>query len=401
MRAARDWPGLPLLFGGALATYAAGLPFGLERTVAGASVAAGGQLNGGVPLASLLMRAIGYLPVGDLATRANLASAIAGAAAVALLGRLACELLRLLPAPEPSRQPSDDVEPIAAVGAAGVGALVLGSFRAATGAGAAAVTVALAAAAWVYLLRLLRTPDDARTGTRLALLAGLCAGVEPAAAPLVWIPAALLWFRALRRGARWPLVAPLLFVAGLSVVLFAVAASDAPSSVGELVRRLWPAAAPSAARVAPTLELGEELGVLGLLLAVVGALVLFGRAPLACALVLWWVGGGLWLSGGVRLAAAATVAPLAVGIAHLAAKLGRARLAAATAIAVMALVSPALDGGAWRWRRDVRLPARLLTRALDAVPLRAAVDPGTPEMAGLFHYAAALGLRPDLTVERR
>jgi hypothetical protein len=167
------------------------------------------------------------------------------------------------------------------------------------------------------------------------------------------------------------------------------------------LRGLWPAAAARAALVAPAFDAADELGVVGLLLALTGALVLIGRGPLAGVFVLWTVGAGLWLAGGVRLAAAAATAPLALGIAHVAAKLGRARLAAATAIAVMALVSPALDGGAHRWSRDTRLPARLLARALDDVPLRAAVDPGTPEMDGLFHYAASLGLRPDLTIARR
>jgi hypothetical protein len=89
-------------------------------------------------------------------------------------------------------------------------------------------------------------------------------------------------------------------------------------------------------------------------------------------------------------------APLAAGIAHLADKLGRARLATAAALAVMTLVAPALDGAGARWSRDARLPAHLLGRALADVPLRAKVDPGSPEMAGLFHYAATLGLRPDI-----
>ena len=151
--------------------------------------------------------------------------------------------------------------------------------------------------------------------------------------------------------------------------------------------------------MAPILEAGEQLGVVGLLLLGLGALALVGRAPMVGALVLWTVGTGLWLSGGgVRLAAAMAVGPLAVGIAHLANKLGRARLAAATALAVMAVVSPALDGGGARWSRDGRLPAHLLGRALVDVPLRAKVDPGSPEMTGLFHYATSLGLRPDIEI---
>jgi hypothetical protein len=218
-------------------------------------------------------------------------------------------------------------------------------------------------------------------------------------APLVWLPALWLWWRALRRGARWPLAAPLLFVTGLGVVLFAVAVARTGPTISELVRGLWPSRAPGG--LVPVLEAGEQLGVIGLLLLALGALVLVSRAPMAGALVLGTVGAGLWLSGaGVRLAAAMAVAPLAVGIAHLAHKLGRARLAAATALAVMAVVSPALDGASALWSRDARLPAHLLGRALAEVPLRAQVDPGSPEMAGLFHYAASLGLRPDIQLGR-
>jgi hypothetical protein len=400
---AREWPALePLLFGGALALYAAGLPLGLDRASAAPAVAGAATMDGGAPLGLLVARLLGCLPLGDLAARANLASALAGAVAVALLGRLACETVRLLAPGRESRQPTDAVEPVAAAGAAAVAALALGAFRTATGAGSAALTVALAAAAWVNALVLVRAPEDRRAGLRLALLAGLAAGVEPVAAPLVWLPALFFWFRALRRGARWPLAAPVLFVAGLGVVLFAVAVSRTGPTAGELLGALWPARATGEAVGLAAIEAGDQLGVVGLLLVALGALVLVARAPLAGTLLLGTVGAGVWLSGtGVRLAAAAVAAPLAVGIVHLARKLGRARLAAATAIAVMAVVSPALDGGSFRWTRDGRLPARLLARALVDVPLRARVDPGTPEMSGLFHYAASLGLRPDITVARR
>jgi hypothetical protein len=217
-------------------------------------------------------------------------------------------------------------------------------------------------------------------------------------APLVWLPALWLWWRALRRGARWPLAAPLLFVTGLGIVLFAAAVARTGPTASELLRGLWPARPPGAS-AAPILEAGEQFGVIGVLLLGLGALALVTRAPMVGALALWTVGTGLWLSGGgVRLAAAMAVGPLAAGIAHLANKLGRGRLAGATALAVMAVVSPALDGSSARWSRDARLPAHLLGRALAEVPLRAKVDPGSPEMTGLFHYAASIGLRPDIQV---
>jgi hypothetical protein len=409
MRGQREWPGLePLLFGGALVAYALGLPIGLEGAASAGAAGEGVGLGAaGAPLALFALRLCAYLPIGDLAARANLASALAGAVAVALVGRLACEVLRSLRSPPLARQPPSLLEPVAAAGAAAVVALSLGQFRAATAAGPSALTVALVAAAWGCVVVLLRAPEEARAGFRLALLAGLSAGVEPVAAPLVWIPAAGLWVWSLRRGTRWPLGAPLLFVAGLGVSLFAVAVTESGPTLGELLGRMWPAGGDRSlsgrlAEVAgPAREAGEELGVVGLLLAAPGLLVLGGRLPLTFAFVVAALAAGLWLPDGVRLAAALLAAPMAVGIVHLADKLGRARLAAATALAVMAAIAPALDGGAARWSRDVRLPTHLMVRALSEVPLRATVDPGTPEMAGLFHYAGALGLRPDITVQQR
>jgi hypothetical protein len=85
------------------------------------------------------------------------------------------------------------------------------------------------------------------------------------------------------------------------------------------------------------------------------------------------------------------------GLVHVSARLGRARLAAALALAVILVFSPAMDGGATRWVGRP-LPMRLLDRALDRAGVRSVVDPGTSEMAGLFQYARAIGLRPDLEI---
>jgi hypothetical protein len=90
-----------------------------------------------------------------------------------------------------------------------------------------------------------------------------------------------------------------------------------------------------------------------------------------------------------------------VGIAHVCGKIGRARVAAAAAVAIIAAVAPLLDGGPARWTQDAHLPARLLDRALADVPLRADVNPGSPEMTALFRYGHALGLRPDVTLVSR
>jgi hypothetical protein len=462
-RGSRAWPALePLLFGAALTAYAAGAPLGLDRPAAGSAVAAGcafGPLAAGAvgrpPLALLGMRLLAFLPVGDLATRASLASALAGALAVALLGRLACAGLARLREAESSAAGSL-AEPLAAAGAAAVVGACLGLFRAATVPGAAPVTMAVVVASWICVLRLLRPPEDARAegmrvvgegaragatpvvaedrrasarsmvaqdrrasarlvvaedapaGAALALLAGLIAGGDAGAAPLVWVPAAALWLRDLRRGARWPLVAPVLLAGGLGVALFAVVApTTAPIRVLDLLGGgAVPAGSGVASFIAVARESAEQLGVLALLLGGAGLLVLGARAPAAAALCLAAMAAALWLSargsaGAGTAALGAAAVPLAVGLAHLAGKLGRARVAAVAALAVMALVVTALDGGASRWHRqaDVRLASRLLESALDAVPPRGTVHPGSPQMEGLFHHARLIGLRPDVDLQ--
>ena len=160
------------------------------------------------------------------------------------------------------------------------------------------------------------------------------------------------------------------------------------------------------------MEAGAELGVVAALAGAVGAVVVAARAPFACALVAASAAGALLLvaaevtaggrveHGGAAWAVllASAVIPLGAGITHMASKLGPARAASAVVIAVVALVWPVLDGGARRWRRDVQLPERLLEQALSPQAPRAAVDPGTAEMDGLFGYGTALGARPDLVL---
>jgi hypothetical protein len=157
------------------------------------------------------------------------------------------------------------------------------------------------------------------------------------------------------------------------------------------------------------------LGVVGSLLAGLGTLALLRRAPLVAfwfgftvvtALLLgyWPAQSGLHFEAtraGLPAALMAAAVPMSAGAAELAARLGRARMVAAIVLAGLAVVSPVLDGGTSRWRRDVHGPERLLEHALLRAPLRASVDPGTAEMDGLLRYGAVLGLRPDLEIVRR
>jgi hypothetical protein len=144
-----------------------------------------------------------------------------------------------------------------------------------------------------------------------------------------------------------------------------------------------------------------------------GTLVLLRRAPL----VAFWLGftlvtalplghfpaqSGLHFEptrAGLPAALLAAAVPMSAGAAEVAARLGRARIVTAIVLAALAVVSPVLDGGASRWRRDV--PELLLEHALLRSPMRTSVDPGTAEMDGLLRYGAALGLRPDLEIASR
>ncbi len=366
----RNWPALsPALFGATLVLYAVALPLGLDGVEAAAFLGEGAVLR---HLAS-------YLPIGDLATRAAWASALAAACAVALLGRLALEAIALLHPEDDESRPGRATDVAAAAGAAITCALAFGPFRAATGAGPTALTAAVVCGGWLFALRCARGPDRATPGLTLALVAGLAASVESVALPLLSPLLAVLAVRGLRRGERWPLLAPLVFVAGLGPSL-------APLSLR------WPPL--GAVEVKSLTETAEQLGVIGLLLVAAGLFLVAGRALLALAVVV----GTLALGhgrGGVFLTLLAAV-PMAMAIAHLAGRLGRGRAAAAAALGTMALISTALDGGASRWRRETRLPAALIDRTLARAPLRGLVDPGTPEMAALLRYAAAMGLRPDL-----
>jgi hypothetical protein len=419
----RTWPALdPALFVASLVVYLAGMPLGLDRVAAASRVAAalGNVSQGlGAPLALLVSRVVGYLPLGDGAVRANLASVLLAALATTLLGRVCADLLVALRPPPHARQGERDFlyEPLLAAAVALAGGLSLATFQTATSAGAASATLALLAGAWLAALPLLRVQGGSGHGFALAGLSGLAAGVDPVAGPLLWPLAFGLWLWELRRGSRWPLLAPVLFVAALGGSLLATtAASGGSGSVLHPLGSLWPSGIHDRALVVGTAaELSDELGVVGLLLGGVGTLALLRRAPLvAC-----WFGFTLVTAlllghppgqsgadfessrAGLPAALMAAAVPMSAGAAELAARLGRARTVTAIVLAALAVVSPVLDGGAGRWRRDAHGPERLLEHALLRAPLRASVDPGTAEMDGLFRYGAALGLRPDLEIVHR
>jgi hypothetical protein len=417
LRRGRAWPPLdPLVFVIALLIYAIAAPLGLGRVDAASQVASAIALDSGrrgASLSLLATRFAQYLPVGDLGWRANLASGLACALAMALLARLSVELVALLRPPPSARLASGAFlfEPVAAGGSALAAALTLATFESGITAGSAGLTLALLLGGLWAELALLRDVGKTSAGLALAALAGLSAGVGTMAGPLLWPVLAGLALWALRKGARWPLFAPLCFVASLGAVALAnCAISSAPLSIRDVFAAPFVIVPQGRAELWMTaLEIGDQVGAVGVLLAGIGLLSLSSRAPLIAAwLALTFVscllsanhGSGSSVRAGL-LAVIAVVCLLgSVGLVHVSARLGRAPLAAALALSVIMLFSPAMDGGAGRWVTRP-LPMRLLDRALDRVEARGTVDPGSSEMEGLLQLARAIGLRPDLEIAAR
>jgi len=419
---ARVWPTLDAaLFVTALLIYASVVPLGLARVEAAPQVTAAIALDtsaGAAPLAVLAAHVARYLPLGDQPMRANLVSAIFCALAVALLGRLCVRILVLLrPSPNARQYEREFVhEPIAAAACALAAGLSFSTFDLATTGGTAAATLLLLAAGLGVGLTLLRDCTSPAAGWALAALAGLSTGVDAVAGPLLWPLFIGFSIWALRLRARWPLMAPLVFVAASGAsALAGVACSDIPATLDGVFAGFGKVGAHLGSGLwLTTVELADEVGVIGGLLAMIGLVVLGVRGTLVAAWLMLVLLSSLLFarpsetsSGAMGLAAAALPLAIAVictfavaGLVHVAGRLGRARMAAVLALAVMVVLSPALDGGVGRWGRSALLPMRLLDHALGRVGPRSVVDPGTDEMEGLFRLAHAMGLRPDLVVSR-
>jgi hypothetical protein len=412
----RCWPTFDAaLFAALLVIYALGLPLGLAHVEAAPQVAAGIALDTSREPATwgvLALRVACFIPLGDFPLRGNLASAVLSALAIALVGRLCIEMLVLLrPAPNARQEVRDFLhEPIAASAAALAAALALSAFDVGTTGGSAAATLLLLAVGLLVGLALLRDCTATAAGWALAGVAGFSAGVDAVAGPLLWPLLVGLGIWALRKGARWPLLAPLGFVAAWGIsMLAALACSQSPLTLGGVLARQGAVSVHAGAGLWSTaVELADQIGVVGALLSLVGLFVIGVRASLLGAwlvlvllsAMLFGDANALPGAGPVRaalpLALAVSCVFASAGLLHVAGRLGRARLAATVALSVMLLLTPAIDGGRACWGRRSALAMHLLDHALARAELRAVVDPGTPEMDGLFRLARAIGLRPDL-----
>ncbi len=365
---------------GGFAVYALLAPPGPSGSDSG-DVAAAGFLLGsppasGYPLACMLAKLATFVPVGEIALRVHLLGAACAAAAMLWTARLVAAV-----------GAGRGQEPGGAALAGGVAAalllgVTLGFARHATVADAAAPAAALLAATLLLFDRVARG-GDARFGLLLAMVVGLGVGAHAGYRVLVPLPlVALLWVR-LRRGARWPLLAPLVTLTTAAALLLYLPVRSAPvadarppglealadhvagpplpdldSIDGEVALAI---ARDHAARAAAALA--DELGALALLAALAGAmamllesrsrwLLILLTTAAACDVAAGWAGPGD--TSAIAQRHAGTLLALAVlagvGVAWLgrtAARSGGAIASAAgsaiaAAAGLMLLVAPAL-----------------------------------------------------------
>jgi len=377
----------------------------------------------GFPLYVALARLLALVPVGELAFRLHLASAAAAAVALGLVAALVAEV--------GGNQRSACAAGAAAAALLGVS---LTFARQASVTEVYALTAALLAGA-LHLYDRVARGADARAGLGLALVAGLGMGAHGWFRLLFTVPLLLLLFVRLRRGARWPLLAPVVAIAAAVAVHLALPVRSAsgrtaavdwghPRSAAALVdhvnadeiRTSWAdqmlPAEPlvlrdSAARFFT--GAGAELGALALLAACFGAVQLARdrRARwLLFALGVVAVGDAFYAVAlnPMGIADRQVGVPLAIAVAVLAGAglvwlgrfAGRAGPFAVAAAGVIIVVGPAMV--TWADIGPVgEAPRRFAEAALDGAPPRAVLLTRSDSLAsGVLFLQVAEGARPDV-----
>jgi tetratricopeptide (TPR) repeat protein len=374
----------------------------------------------GFALWCLWVKALTFIPLGEVATRVSVSSALAAATAAWLAFRA---VVALAPG-----QKAETAATAAGLGAAALTAAGLTMFRAATVAEVYATATAALAAALILWTR--AAEGDRRAGLMLALLGGLSLGLHAQVRLLVGPAAIILALVRLRRGDRWPLVAPTALALGTAVVCYmplraarAPAANWAdPRTLGALGAQL------SAARirrafagemfhdtgahlVAFARQMEGQLGLVAILVALGGLVWLLSaraRRPLGVILVVVLVGDALYSSGLNPMAiddlqvghptALALAIAAGAGVLAAARQLGRAAPWAAAALAVLITVPAAFADV------DAKLglgpeASTWATAALDQAPPRALLLVQSDDLAaGSTYEQYVAGARPDVTL---
>lgn len=408
-------------------SYALAAPPGPAWLDAGEIGAASFQLGSphptGFPLEIALAKLMTLLPVGELAFRLHLVSAAAAAIALALVAALVAE--------------AGGNGRAACVGGAAAALLVGVSLTFARQASTTEVYAPTAAllAGGLYLYDRVARGADARWGLALALVAGLAFGVHVSFRLLLGLPILFLLFVRLRRGARWPLLAPVVAVAAAAAVQLCLPVRSAtgrtaavdwghPRSAAGLIDHVTAAEIrashgdemlphePMVVREHAARFLGEvadQLGALALLAAVLGAIHLARDRRsrwLLGALVAVAVGDALYAialnpmgiadgQNGVPLALAVGVLA-GMGLVWLGRFAGRAGpYAAAGAGAILAVAPVMVSWPALASGGDA--PRRFAEAALDGAAPRAVLLTHSDSLsAGVLFLQVAEGARPDV-----
>lgn len=399
-------------------------PYWLDSGELGAAVwQIGSPHPTGFPLVVVLARLVALVPVGELAFRLHLASGLAAAVALYLVAALVAEV-------GGNRR--------SACVAGGAAALLLGvsaTFaRQASVTEVYAPTAALLAGA-LYLYDRVARGADARYGLGLALVAGLGMGAHGSFRLLVAAPLVVLLFVRLRRGARWPLLAPVVAIAAAGAIHLALPVRSAtgrtaavdwgqPRRAAALVdhvnaveiRTSWGEAMladePLVWRDSARRFLGgagEELGALAALAALFGAVhlardrrsrwLLFALAVMAAGDAFYAIAlnpmGIADRQDGIPLALAVAVLAGA-GLVWLGRFAGRAGPFAAAAAGAILMAGPAMV--TWADIGPVgEAPRRFAEAALDGAPPRSVMlTRGDSLSAGVLFLQVVEGARPDV-----
>jgi tetratricopeptide (TPR) repeat protein len=336
-------------------------PYWLDSSeLAAAGVRLGSPPSTGFPLICMLAKLASLLPAGELAFRVHLASAVCAALAMLWTARLVEASAGRGEGTPPGfprtlrdqglgrRVAEGTTGVIGGMAAAALLGATLAFARQATIGEVYAPTAALLAATALLFDRVARG-GDARAGLLLALTVGLGLGAHVSYRLLVPIPVLLLLWVRLRRGARWPLVAPLVALSvGAALHLYlpvrsatgSIAAVDQePRDAGALAQLIAGTVDDDAMSMQPEVieqdaarflgGMADQIGVLGLMAALAGAaslllerrsrwlLVLLAACAIGDAILAAWVlPAGIGERAGVLFALA--VAALAgIGVAWL------------------------------------------------------------------------------------
>jgi hypothetical protein len=400
-----------------LAAAAPGLTFGDGGEIAASGFSLGAPRAGGL-LLMILVRAATLIPVGEIASRLVFLDALLAALATWAIFRAARALL------------AADGERVAIAAGLGAGALAIVNltlWRAATTMGeGAAIALTSGLALWGFAA--ISDGELAirnRSGRLLSLVIGLSLALSPSLRWMLGPPFLIVAIQRLRRGDRWPWIAPLVVAVGaVAWLALPLCAARGPAGIAEAIR-LSPARLhldELAIRLAAMGRLAEDrFGLFALALAALGfGRLLRRRRPLALT--------GAWILIVDALTATAIdpngardlevflpsmmviLLCFAAGISGCVGLLaGRAPTATAglrgsalaAAIAVFALVEPALTDGKLRFSSGPEAERWSAAAIRDLPPRALVVADGGDLEAGLLHLQTAWGARPDVTILAR